>query len=185
MKTLARLIVILVGIPILLVIWSFLYVGTKQTMNDAEARAAETSGQPLADSGWHYSSETDKLTGKTERFACIKSINSLDFAFPYNGGSRAELCLRESGRRGHDAILTIHGQIPCFQGCAIKLRIDDGKVVTLNGTGAADNETGVVFLPYSSTLSAAKRAKRLRIEAQFFQEGDRVMEFAPSGLQWK
>jgi hypothetical protein len=185
MKTLARLIVILIGIPILLFIGSFLYVGTKQTMRDAEVRVAASSGQPLADGGWHYSGETDQLTGKTERFACIKSTNSLEFGFPYNGGSRAELCFRDSGRRGHNAILTIKGQIPCFDGCPIKMRIDEGKVVTVSGTGAADNSTGVVFLPYLPTLSAVKRAKRLRIEAQFYQEGDRVMEFAPAGLQWK
>jgi hypothetical protein len=122
------------------------------------ASATPTQTQPV----WEYSAETDKMGRGTTKYASLKSVNEVSFDFPYNGGSRGILMLRNSPKYGRDAVLEI-----------------------TKGSEAADGSSNVIFLPYSTVLRDARRAKVLRFEANFYQEGSRVLEFHTRGLEVK
>jgi hypothetical protein len=120
----------------------------------------------------------------TTKYAEIESINSVDFDFPYQGGSKATLTLRDSPKYGKNAILQVSsGQFLCDpDDCHVSLRVDEGRPIAISGNDAADGSSNVIFLPYAATLRYLQQAKVLRIEADFYQAGSRVFEFHPRGL---
>jgi hypothetical protein len=133
---------------------------------------------------WEYRSEADKMGRGSAEFASLESVNTVDFDFPYSGGSKGILTLRNSPKYGKDAILRIsNGQFLCnFEDCYVNARVDDGAPVRVNANEAADGSSNVIFLPYPNLLRDLQKAKTLRIEAEFYQEGSRVFEFHPQGL---
>ena len=147
------------------------------------ASATPTQTQPV----WEYSAETDKMGRGTTKYASLKSVNEVSFDFPYNGGSRGILMLRNSPKYGRDAVLEItKGQFLCnLDDCPVNMKVDNGHPLHLHGSEAADGSSNVIFLPYSTVLRDARRAKVLRFEANFYQEGSRVLEFHTRGLEVK
>jgi hypothetical protein len=108
----------------------------------------------------------------------------LDFDFPYEGGSKGELTLRNSPKNGKDAILSVtKGQFMCgLESCRVNIRIDEGAPISMNADRAADGSSNVIFLPYSAMVRYLRAAKVLRVEATFYDQGSRVLEFHPRGL---
>jgi hypothetical protein len=120
----------------------------------------------------------------TTKYAQIESINLVDFDFPYQGGSKGTLMLRDSPKYGKNAILQVSsGQFLCDpDDCRVSLRVDEGRPIAISGSDAADGSSNVIFLPYAATLRYIQQARVLRIEADFYQAGSRVFEFHPRGL---
>ncbi|HEX5411044.1 MAG TPA: zinc ribbon domain-containing protein [Terriglobia bacterium] len=147
------------------------------------ASAQPTRSQPA----WEYTAQADAMGRGTTQYASLESVNEVNFEFPYNGGSKAVLSLRNSPKYGRDAILEISkGQFLCnLDDCPVNVRVDQGHPVALQGREAADGSSNVIFLPYSTVLRDVRRAKVLRFEANFFQEGSRVLEFHPQGFDVK
>jgi hypothetical protein len=152
-------------------------------------RPANLAAAPTAPAtAWEYTSEADALTGKSTRFACVDSINRLDFGFPYNGGSTGMLCFRDSPRFGKSAYLQIKkGQFLCgIEGCALRVRADNGPITMVRAIKASDGSSDYVFFrSYGTMLAVARAAKSLKIEAEYFKEGWQVLQFDPSGLKWQ
>lgn len=122
------------------------------------------------------------------KYASISSVNLVDFDFPYAGAQRARLLLRIHPKYGKDVILSIErGQFLCgIDGCNITVRFDDGKPANYSVTEPADHKTTMLFIDeYSRFVSRLKRAKKLQIEARFYQQGNHVFEFDVSGLKWE
>ena len=142
------------------------------------------STQETAQPSWDYSSEADKMGRGTTEFATLESINEVDFDFPYNGGSKGIITMRNSPKYGKDVIFQVtKGQFLCdFDECRVNVRVDGGRPVRMDANEAADGSSNVIFLPYSSLVRDLRTAKTLRIEANFYQEGPRVFEFHPKGL---
>jgi hypothetical protein len=140
-----------------------------------------------AEGNWRYSEDADKMRGTVTKFAAVDSQNQLQFDFPYQGGSVGTLMLRKSSRYGSDVILRIdRGQFSCFMDCAVHVKFDNGKVERLGANSAADGSTGVIFLsPYGHIVSRLKQAKRVIIEADYFQHGSQQLEFNVVGLKWQ
>jgi len=140
--------------------------------------------QEPAQPSWDYSSHADKMGRGTAQYATLESVNEVDFDFPYNGGSKAIITLRNSPKYGKNVIFQVtKGQILChLDGCRVNVKVDEGHPVPVDADEAADGSSNVIFLPYSSLLRDLRRAKTLRIEANFYQEGSRVFEFHPKGL---
>jgi hypothetical protein len=65
----------------------------------------------------------------------------------------------------------------------VNVRFDDGKASQFSGVPPESNDSTVVFIQnYQRFLGGLTKAKRVRIEATFFQQGSRVMEFNTAGL---
>ena len=160
-----------------------------QPARTAEAGPSSTDAHPStpARSNWQYQEQKDKMRNQTTRYASLESDNQLSFDFPYNGGSTGKLLLRISPKYGKNVILEVDkGQFLCsFEGCTVHVKFDNQPIVSYGVAEAADGSSNVVFIHnYAGFVKQLRQAKKLTIEAQFYQGGSRQLEFSPAGLNW-
>jgi hypothetical protein len=157
------------------------------TDRSAPASSTQPSSIPAppARPSWVYDEQTDKMGRGTVRHASIESTNLVSFGWPYHGAQRARLHLRIHPTWGSDVILALtKAHFLCrLDGCEVTVRFDDGKPQTYRAGEPADHSIDTIFIKdYNRFVSQLKRAKTVRIEAQFYQEGTRVFEFNAAGL---
>lgn len=140
------------------------------TANDS---IVPTVGNNATESQWKYSEEKDEMTDKTAYFATVTSENSVDFGFPYDGGSKLIFTLRDSPKYGKDAILKIDkGQFNIkYNATKVSIRFDEDQPMTVSCNSASDSSMDVLFLTnYQKVVKRIKTAKTMKISAEFFQE---------------
>jgi len=134
---------------------------------------------------WNYSEEEDKMTSKKNYFASVDANELLNFEFPYNGGSTATLWVRKVNGKGDIVLAISKGQfITKYDGTSFKVRFDDKPAKSFQVSGASDGSSDVVFFNYNSMIDKIKSSKRVIIQAEFYQEGLRAIEFNTEGLRW-
>lgn len=136
---------------------------------------------------WQYRESADKMGRGKIKNATVNSLNQVEFDSPYRGPQRATLQLRNHPKYGRDVILSIErGQFLCsYDECNVQVRFGTGKPVTFSVSEPADHSTTVLFInDYARFVLKAKKANKVSVEAQFFQEGTRVFEFDIAGLKW-
>jgi len=138
---------------------------------------------------WQYRSDTDQMTSKKSSFATLESNSSLDLRFPYGGTNNSYLTVRQHPKYGLDVILRIDkGQILCsdYGGCPIEVRFDDAQPIKFEGTEAGDHSSTTVFLQNKQKfILLAKKAKKILVRVNLYQNGAPVMEFFSSKpLEW-
>lgn len=157
---------------------------TSGEVTKSESTVKET---PEVKSNWSYSEDEDKMTNEKRYFASCISTNEIEFEFPYNGGSYFTLTVRNMGK-GNEIVLQVSkGQFMSGIGSTeyCRVKFDDGETTNYTYSSAADGSADVIFLENPSKfLDKLKTAKKLTIEAPFFQEGRRVIEFNVEGLTW-
>ncbi|MNP80502.1 hypothetical protein D3C76_1786200 [compost metagenome] len=66
------------------------------------------------------------------------------------------------------------------------MRFGNGKPKQFSAGEPSDNDSTAVFIRgYNSFVSELRKVDKIYIEAQFYKEGNRTMEFAVDGLDWK
>jgi len=139
--------------------------------------------------GWEYQTSKDEMTGKEARYAIVESANQLSLKFPYAGQQHAQLSVRQHPKHGTDVILSIKkGQMLCSSyACDVAVKFDDKPPVNFGGTGPADHSSTMIFLRNASKFIAeARKAKKILVQANFFQNGAPVLEFDTAApLLWK
>lgn len=139
-------------------------------------------------SKWQYEQSEDKMRNAVSRFASLESNNQVDFDFPYNGGSSAEIVLQNSPRYGKAIRLQVNkGQFLChYDGCTINVKFDDHPVQTFPAGEPSDGSSNFVFIRNDAQfLRTLRKAKTVTIEAQFYREGIQQFQFSPTGLEWQ
>jgi hypothetical protein len=184
----------------LFLVWLFWPFGkqsqqsTSQPSQQAEQKTSmsENGSTTQTDSvkyTWIYDQTTDSMTGKISSFAAIDSTNTLNFDFPYSGPQHATLMLRKHPQHGKDIILNIErGQFLCngYSGCSVLVRFDENKPVRYSASEPSDNSTTTIFLSnYAGFIKSMMKAKHLRIQAEFYQQGNQVLEFDVSSFDEK
>ncbi len=137
---------------------------------------------------WSYEDKPDKLTGTVTHSAIVIAKDFLDLKFPYNGeNNMAALSLRE--KRGKTAVqlLVSKGQFNSdSDGETINVRFDSSKVETYKCDKPNDGSTTSLFIENNKKfIEELKKAKTLIIEAEFYENGNQIMEFNVAGLIWK
>ena len=153
----------------------------------ASASATTSKSPSSPDAKWRYSDEEDKMRNQITKYAELDSDNLLNFEFPYNGGSTGDLMLRISPKYGKDVILEVSkGQFLCtFEGCTVHVKFDNQPIVSYGAAEAADGRSDMIFIHnYAGFVQHLKHAKKVTIEAEFYQAGWQQIEFSPAGLNW-
>jgi hypothetical protein len=165
--------------------------GTK-LVNAEATKGSSASPSPESatpGSSWSYSQDVDQMRNATTYYAQVTSDNELEFDFPYNGGATGKIVVRKSPVHGTDVMLQMtKGQFICnsYSGDTIKAKFDNGPILRFGCGEPADATTGVLFIEGASKFIAAlKSSKKVVLEAQFFQEGNRQLTFQTQGLEWK
>lgn len=137
---------------------------------------------------WDYSSETDPMTSKKAHFARLISEGSMNFSFPYAGTNYARISVRSDSKHGTNVIFAVQkGQFVCsVGGCNVLVRFDDKPPQTFRAVGPEDYSSTMLFLePEKKFISEALKAKKILIEATYYNEGRNVATFmSDSPLKW-
>ena len=174
-----------------IVLWTLGCRMPPTTSRQAAPRAdnAETSANAVnvERGGWRYDEFPEKMGRGNIKIATTTSTNSGSFDSPYNGEQHADLTLRVHPEHGRDVMFSIARVqfLAGVGGCTVVFRFDDDAPIELRGNEPTDHTTNVIFIDeYEKVVTSLKRAKRLRIEAPFYKEGNQVFDFNVEGLEW-
>jgi len=138
---------------------------------------------------WAYSEHADEMGRGTTKLAQVVSSNTVRFGFPYEGEIHAAIQLRKSPKYGQDVMLRVaRGQfVSSYTKNFVTVRFDDGELAKFAIREPEDGTTGLLFIRPDDAeffIRLLRRAIRVKIEADFYQEGPRVFEFDVHGLDW-
>ncbi len=140
---------------------------------------------------WEESSEKDEMTDAMTYWASIKSDNTENFNFPYEGGSRLIIWVRKSSKYGNDVYIKItKGQLLSnkYNGTNyVSVRFDDAPAKKYSTVEPSDLSSDQLFLNNAKDFIAnAKKAKTIKIEVPVYQEGNRVFIYRlDEPLKWE
>jgi hypothetical protein len=137
---------------------------------------------------WDYSEYQDEMGRGTTKFAQVDSLNTVRFGFPY-GETHAILELRNSPKYGRDIILRVErGQfVSSYTKDFVTVKFDEGALQKFTIREPRDGTSNVRFIHDNEDdqfMSQLRKGKRLKIEADFYDQGSRVFEFDVHGLNW-
>lgn len=154
--------------------------------NSADKTEATTSHPEETKVNWKYETTTDKMDNSTSVYATTESTNELDFEFPY-GKSSFTLTLRKNSK-GTDVILqgTKCQFITGIMGDKeYRIKFDNNSPMSVEADSPSDGDAKTVFLGSpKKIINQLKSAKTLTIEAEFYQEGFKTIDFNVGDLNW-
>jgi hypothetical protein len=136
---------------------------------------------------WDYAEKEDRMSGQQSYWATCSSVEKLKFDFPYDGGASLFLVIRKQGGQNEIILQIEKGQFMSnlMGDQVLKFRFDEGKPISVGYSEAADGSSDYIFVQNSaSLLSKIRKSKKLLVEAPFFNEGRRVVEFWIDNLDW-
>lgn len=136
---------------------------------------------------WEYSESEDKMTGVIKKYAVNTSTNKLNFEFPYDGGSSATITLRKNNK-SLDVLLKISkGQfITSYSGGTIRVKFGESQPTKFKYALPSDGSSDILFIePANKFVNELKKSNNVIIEAEFYNEGLRQMEFNVTNLKWE
>ena len=67
------------------------------------------------------------------------------------------------------------------EGCEARLKVDGGEPFTVSGSESNDGDSKYMFFDsYARIAEIAKKAKLIKVEVLYYQEGQRVLSFEPA-----
>lgn len=141
---------------------------------------------------WKYDQTTDEMRGTKSKFASITSDNSVQFGFPYDGGSYLSTTLRKRSNEPTEVMFAISdGQYSCdtiSDNCFAAVKFDNGDIQNIELSSTTDYSSDVLFIAneydVDSFVASLKSSKKLIVELPFYQEGKKQFGFTVSGLNW-
>lgn len=157
--------------------------------SSSSASASDSpKAKPKPKENWDYGESTDEMTNKDQFWTTTTSTNTIDFDFPYQGGSTFDLTVRNLGKKNEVTLSVSKGQFLTSFGFskACMVKFDDETGTRFSYGSASDGSSDIIFFSNASKfISRLKKAKKLKIEAPFFNEGNKIIEFDVAGLKWE
>lgn len=144
-----------------------------------------TAVQEENKSVWASSFYVDEMSGDTTFVKSVQSENTINFSFPYTGGSTFELIVRQKKGKDPEILLsTDNGQFMySFSSDYLRVKFDENEPFNVTYNTPSDGSATVIFLKSTSRLiKELKKAQKVKIEAPFFQDGRQVIEFEVDGF---
>lgn len=161
---------------------------SSSSSSSASASGTESQARSKPEENWAYGSDQDEMTNKERYWTSTTSTNTIDFEFPYQGGSTFDLTVRNLGNKNEVTLSVSKGQFLTSFGFskACMVKFDDETGTRFSYGSASDGSSDVIFFSNASKfISKLKKAKKLKIEAPFFNEGNKIIEFDVAGLKWE
>jgi len=133
---------------------------------------------------WKYSAEKD-VSGKESLYATTLSTRKVDLGVNYRMVDGV-LTLRRHAKLGYDVIFSVTaGQIVCrsYTPCQVIVRFDDHPTQVYTAIGTSNvSATTIAIKGFERFVGAARNAKKVTIEAEFYQRGNQSFSFDIAGL---
>lgn len=159
--------------------------------SSAENRPIDTNSTTAIveeSSNWNTSVSNDEMRGTKSKTTYNISKNSVNFGFPYNGGSKLYLYVMNKAGKKEIMIEISKGQFVCgvIDNCEVNFKFDDGAVKSISMIGSDSHDSDILFVNYSKTTNSLiekmKTSKKLIIEPNFYQEGTKQFTFELKGF---
>jgi len=160
---------------------------TKSTTATTTTTTTKSTAAVDSSKIWTYLADTDKMTSKLTYQATVTSLNKLNFDAPYEGGSTAAAIIRNKAGKNEIILSIDKGQFICdvSDGCAINVRFDNDPAIKFQGSEPSDGSSTVLFIEAPKKFIAdVKKAKKMIVQAEFYESGLKEMEFNVDGLKW-
>ena len=158
----------------------------QQTNTNTDSTSIAKS-DTAASTAWQYSIDSsDKMNNSKMHYAQCEATEKVDFKFPYDGGSTANLTIRYNSKNKNEVIVSVDkGQFMSGSDQSVAVKFDNDKPQSFNYSEAADGSSNYIFINNSATfINRIKSAKHIIIEAQFFNNGTKQIEFNTKDLAW-
>lgn len=158
------------------------------TVSGANTVTSTPENRVIEQSNWSYDRRRDEVRNRDVVTASIRSENSANLDFPYQGDNYLNLTIRKHPEYGLDVVIQVDkGQILCHsysEPCKGMMNID-GRAERLSFVESADNDSSAVFVRYPAGLvKKMKKAKSVIIELPFYRNGNVQFKFDSKGLEW-
>ena len=128
--------------------------------------------------GWQIDTIIDPMTSKKTVQHKSVSKEQYEFQFPYNGGSKLILLIKE-GLKKQVIFQITKGQI--LTNTKIMVRFNDAQPISYSVNEAVDYSSDIVFVSYANDfLSRIKKADSIKVQVNVFEEGSPVYTFYTS-----
>ncbi len=163
------------------------FVDSTTAISETKSNVATVDSAVVA-TKWDYSEDVDKMSNKVNYFATILSESPVALNFPYDKGSYGSLTIRKmDGRLG--AVLTVNGSQfsnADVYGGTVMIKFDEEVGRKYSYGLASDGSADFIFIENTKLLiSKLKKAKTMLIEAEFYNNGNKIMEFDVKDFEWK
>lgn len=135
---------------------------------------------------WQYSEFEDKMTSGIQYYAQVEAKDLLHFDSPYEGGSTASMIIRNKNGINKIYVKISEGQFNLnSSSIRWRIRFDEAQPEKHLVIRANDGSSNIVFINYDLLINKLRSSKGMILEAEFYQEGLRLIEFNTSGLKWE
>ena len=129
------------------------------------------------------------MTDKVKKFAMLRSMNSINQSFPYDGDTYMSVYIRK--HKSTDIYFVIdRGQIQCneYNGTDhVNVRFGDDKPIRFTTSESTSGSTDIVFLygGEQKFINLCKKNKEFKVEIPIYNYGNAVFNFyVTETLQW-
>jgi hypothetical protein len=159
---------------------------SESTAAKSDSSVAAKPAETKPTTAWGYKTDTDKMTSKQRFFAEVVATNTLHFEAPYEGGSTATVVIRNIDKKS-EVVLTIDkGQFLGGDEHPINVRFDSDAPMQFRADEPSDGSSTVLFIaPPAKFISRIKTAKKMIVQAEFYESGAQTMEFNVADLKWE
>lgn len=148
----------------------------------------DTTVNYKAVTSWEYQEDRDEMREQSSFFATNSSQNTVELDFPYQGGTKLTIILRDDAKHGQDVMFGVNkGQLFCqYRDCHINIKFDNGEIERYETNEAEAGASEVLFLAgnKSKFVEKIKKSKTAMIEVNFYNHGAEQFKFDLSGLEW-
>jgi hypothetical protein len=136
--------------------------------------------------GWEYETKTNKMTSNKDKYCTVRSNESLNLEFPYNGINYGTLTVRRMNGEIDILIQVDKGQITGgYENEFFKTRFDDEKQITFSYLGSSDSASDVIFVENTTKfLKKLKSSKKILVQIPMYNNGNPILEFNTEGLKF-
>ncbi len=131
---------------------------------------------------WNYQVSEDEMGNGKVLTAWVNSLNQIEFGAPYNGMQNAMLLLSVHPKYGKNVAFSIKRGV--LIGESVQVRFGTGTPMKFRVSTPSDHSSDTFYISgYDNFISNMMEVESISIEATFYQEGNRILEFDVSGFE--
>jgi len=179
-----------VGLTIAVVV-SLMYLATQSYLEQQGKQPKQPTGaavsSPPTKPIWNYEVLLDPMTGAKRDVATLRSINLLEFGFPYAAANnRGHIVISQAPKDRPVVVFAVDkGHILCSSiECSVRVRFDDKPPKLWQASQTDSRLIDALFIrDAKSFIAELQTAKKVLIEPTFYQASG-ILEFETAGFRW-
>lgn len=177
---------ILIGVLVIGVIAWICTPSTTDQVSTTDVPTIDTTVLSGPIINWVYDDIVDDMDNSTTKIASIKSDNTITFEWPYEDNTfQLNIRKKKSSIDIYIRCTKCHFLTSISNDKTYRLKFDDRAPINVYANGSSSGDTDLVFLgSVTKVIDLLKKSSKLIVEAEFYNDGLRRIEFTTTGLEW-